>query len=64
MKDIKKVIKSMGERYVCHKSNHVKRLDTPLTDSVGTDLKASFERIRSRQVEQPSNVRRIVVAKV
>ena len=48
MPSVKAIIKRMGTKYVCHPDNYVKRLATPLTDSVGTDLAATFKRVRER----------------
>ena len=56
---VRKAIKRMGEKYACHKANQVKRLETPLADSVGTDIRRTFERIQAEQ-SQPANVTRII----
>lgn len=42
------VIKRMGTKWVLHPDNHVKRLAEPLRDSVGTDVAATFKRVRER----------------
>jgi hypothetical protein len=62
MKPVNKIIKRMGTTWCLHPSNHVQRLPTPKPDSVGTDLAATFARVRSEKAV-PDNVRKIVVAK-
>ena len=37
---------NMGQLYCCHPSKRVKRLDTPLSESSGTDIRRTFERVR------------------
>ena len=65
MKKIASVIKRMGTTYCCHPANYVKRLDTPLTDSVGTDIRKTFARViaEREQAQATNNVRKIVIAK-
>lgn len=63
MKSVNRIIKRMGDKWVCHPKNHVKRLDQPLTDSAGTNIAATFERIKAERAQQPTNVRKIVVAR-
>lgn len=63
MKSVTRVIKKMGEKWVCHKANHVQRLATPLTDSAGTNVAETFKRVMAERERQPNNVRRILVAK-
>ena len=46
MKRINRIKAAMGDTYLCHPSNHVKRLAVPLSDSVGTNIADTFERIR------------------
>ena len=52
--NIQKVIKRMGAKWVLHKDNHVKRLAHPLSDSVGTDVAATFKRVRERMAADSS----------
>lgn len=58
---ISTVIKRMGDKYLCHPSRQVKRLDVPLTDSVGTDIRRTFERVLAEK-KQPDNVSKIIRA--
>lgn len=46
--NVKTVIKKMGSKWVLHKDNHVKRLEVPLRDSVGTNLAETFKRVREQ----------------
>lgn len=46
MKSPRKIIAAMGEKYVFHPANQVKRLRVPLTDSAGTDLCKTFRKFR------------------
>jgi hypothetical protein len=45
--NVKKVIRQMGDKWVCHRSNHVSRLAVPIKDSVGTDIRTTFARIQA-----------------
>lgn len=54
---VKCAIKRMGDRYVGHPVNRVKRLDTPFC---GTDIRHTFSR---QEAPMAGNVTRILVAK-
>ena len=46
--NVKSVIKKMGSKWVFHPDNYVKRLETPMRDSVGTNLSETFARVREQ----------------
>ena len=46
--NVKSVIKRMGNKWVLHPDNFVKRLEVPLRDSVGTNLAETFKRVREQ----------------
>lgn len=46
MKSSGKIIAAMGEKYIVHPANQVKRLRVPLSDSTGTNLCKTFKRFR------------------
>ena len=46
--NVKSVIKRMGAKWVLHPDNYVSRLAVPLRDSVGTDVGATFKRVREQ----------------
>ena len=59
MKSADEIIKEMGEKYLCHAKNQVKRLRVPLADSAGTDLCKTFKRFKreqERMAQTPVNV--------
>ena len=59
MKSSKKIIAAMGEKYIFHPANRVKRLRVPLADSAGTNLCKTFKKFRRELAKaqvQKSNV--------
>ena len=56
-KDARRIIKQMGTKYLCHPSNHVKRLPEPLPDIRRTFQRAIEQREQRARDEQEQAVK-------
>lgn len=50
-KTLEQIIAEMGERWLLHPANHIRRRATPFADSAGVDVARTFARVNRERAE-------------